>query len=140
MEFEAEYRSNTTRYLGGPGLILLIIFGLFLHRLFDDFSLVDLIKKLFLSFLIFAPICQIAGYLSTNKHTKLLKLDDDSLTFIFFRKPTLTLKYSETQSLEYTKDIFKNFEFTLSNGEKIMIYSTLKDNDLALQEIQKRII
>jgi hypothetical protein len=139
MEFKAEYRSYTTRYLAGPCLVILIIFGLFLHWLLDDFFLTNLLKKSSLFFLVFASIWQIAGYLSTNKHIKLLNLDEDSLTFHFFKKPSLTLKYSEIASLEYTKDIFKNFEFVLKNGEKKMIYATLSDNKKAFDLIRQKI-
>ena len=139
MEFKAEYRSYITRYFGGVAFVLIATFGFFLGSLIYEVSISSLMGSLHLFFVIIGSLQQIIGYLSTNKHTKLLKLDDSYLVINFFKKPTITLKYSEIQSLEYTKDIFKNFEFTLSNGEKIMIYSTLKDNDLALKEIQKRI-
>lgn len=139
MEFNAEYRSYIARYSGGPGFIMIMIFGTFLHCLLKDFSFAIMIKRVFLAFLFFAPAFQLYGYLSTNKHLKLLKLDEDSLTFHFFKKPSLTLKYSEISSLEYTKDIFKNFEFVLKNGEKKLIYATLADNQKAFDLIHQKI-
>lgn len=146
MEFKAEYQSYITRYWGGFAALLLIIYGFFVHWVFKDFSLTNLLKEIFLSgnesilfSLVVFLIFQISGYISTNKRPKVLELAKDSLTFRFFKKPSLTLKYSEIESLEYTKDIFKNFEFTLKNGEKKMIYSTLSDNKKAFEEINKKI-
>jgi hypothetical protein len=139
MEFKTDNRNYISRYWAGLGFILLVIFGLFLHSLFEKFSLIPLIKKLSLSFLIFFPIFQISGYLSTNKRPKLLKIEDDFFIFYFFRAPSLKLLYSDIESLEYTKDIFKNFEFTLKNGEKKIVYSTLSDNEKAFIAMNERI-
>ncbi len=146
MEFKAEYRSYTTRYFGGPSFVIIMVFGFFLHWLFKDFSLSELLGKIFLGdqkstviLVLIMIFWQIIGYFSTNKNPKILILDQDSLTFYFFKYPSLTIKYSEIESLEYTKDIFKNFEFTLNNGKKKMIYSTLSNARLAFEEIHKKI-
>lgn len=140
MEFKAEYRSYTTRYFGMISAMLIMIIAFFIYSLFDQrLDFLSSIGKIIPALILITPVYQIIGYFGTNKNPKLLKLDPDSLTFYFFRHPTLTLKYSEIESLEYTKDIFKHFEFTLKNGERKMVYSTLKNPTQAFEEIQKRI-
>lgn len=147
MEFKAERKSYRTRYFFGPGILLAITFGIFVGSLLKGFSFLDFINRMYFTsdlrstmyLLGFLIILQVIGYFSTNKYPKLIQLSDPHLVINFFNGKTLILKYSEITSLEYTKDIFKNFEFTLKNGEKKMVYSTLSDNKKAFEEINKKI-
>ena len=146
MKFKAEYRSYTARYIGGVGSVVVVIWGIFIGSLLYEFSFSDFMNKIFSSdmtsilyFFSFTLVFQITGYFSTNKHVKLLTLDQSSLTFDFFNKTSLTLQYSDIKSLERTKDIFKHFVFTLNSGEQKTIYATLSDNEKAFEEITKRL-
>jgi hypothetical protein len=121
-------------------MVFLPLFG-------DGFGFINTIKKLFignfkLTTIIIIILCigQLNGYLSTQKHTIILTLNKDSLTFNFFNKTSITLKYSEIESLKLTKNMFKNFEFTLKNGEKKIVYATLKDKMKAFEEINKKLM
>jgi len=91
---------------------------------------------------IFLGIClygQLIGYFVARDYTKSLELLNDKFIFILFNKTKIELKYSDIKSLEFTNDMFKNFEFILKDGEKKIIYATLKNKHQALELIQKKI-
>ncbi|MFT6321602.1 MAG: uncharacterized membrane protein YcgQ (UPF0703/DUF1980 family) [Rickettsiales bacterium] len=149
MEFRTETRNYIARYYMGiyfffvfifMGIILLIsnkkeveLSSMLTTFFLEDFRL----SSLMITLIFLCP--QLIGYLITQKKTKLLILDKSSLTFNFFNNTSLTLDYSEIRSLILTNDIFKNFEFILKNGEKKVIYPTLKDKMKAFEEINKKL-
>jgi hypothetical protein len=95
--------------------------------------------RIFIFFLILALIAQVNGYYSTQKYPKSLILNKNYLTFEFFNKTSLVLKYLDIQSFNLTSDAFKNFEFILKNNEKKIVYATLKDKMKAFEEINKKL-
>ena len=138
------------RYFSG---IIMVFIPLILWILFypltlkGDFMFLQIIKKFFFSgdlrififFLILALIAQVNGYYSTQKYPKSLILNKNYLTFEFFNKTSLVLKYLDIQSFSLTSDAFKNFEFILKNNEKKIVYATLKDRMKAFEEINKKL-
>ena len=70
---------------------------------------------------IFLSIClygQLIGYFVARDYVKSLELLNDKSILVLFNKTKIELKYSEIKSLEFTNDMFKNFEFILKDGEK----------------------
>jgi len=146
MEFKAEYRSYLGRYFGSLWIAIVILLALYFRMKSQgyDFSFFFSIfhsnnLKGTLIFLIIPVGNHIISYLTTNKYPKILKLSDNLITIDFFRKTSLTLKYSEIKSLEYSDKIYRDFVFILKNGEKKVIPSAVRSYEKAFEEINKKI-
>lgn len=146
MKFYADWRAYNTRY--GMGLTLFIAMllfmiirpisagqGLMFVEMFNGMLLRDL--KLTAIFLGICLYGQLVGYFVARDYVKSLEILDKELVFNLFNSTRIELKYSEIESIGYTKNVFKNFEFFLKNGEKKVIYAPLKDKDQILELIQK---
>ncbi len=148
MKFYADWRTYNTRYgMGFTGFLAMCAWMLFYPiALGKGFMFFEVFDKFFLSSMklvsLFLGIClyaQLIGYFVSRNHTKLLEISDNNLIFNSFNGTKIELKYSEIQSLEYTKDMFKNFEFTLINGEKKIIYPTVTNKHQAFELIQQKL-
>ncbi len=148
MKFYADWRTYNTRY--GMGLTLFI--GMLLFMIIrpisagEGFMFFEMFSGMLLRDIrltgIFFTVClygQLIGYFVARDYVKSLELLDDELIFNLFNKTKIKLKFSEIHSLEYTNDMFKNFEFILKNGEKKIIYATIKNKHQALKLIQQKI-
>ena len=149
MEFKAGFRSYLGRYFGTLWITIVMMMAFFIGfqlRGKDFHFAVNSIERFYFSdikltlfFLAIPFFYHIASYLTTNKYPKLLRLNKDSITFNFFKKPSLTLSYSEIKSLEYSDKIRRDFVFILKNGEKKVIPSAVKGYAKAFEEINKKI-
>lgn len=148
MKFYADWRAYNTRYGMGftlfIGMLLFMIIrpisagkGFMFFEMFSGMLLRDVkLTGIFLGICLYG---QLIGYFVARDYVKSLELLNDKLVFNLFNKTKIELKYSEIRSLEYTKNVFKNFEFILKDGEKKIIYATLKNKDQALELIQQNI-
>ncbi len=148
MKFYADWRASNTRYRMGFilfGCILLFMIirpisagkGFMFFEMFSGMLLRDIrLTGLFLGICLYG---QLAGYFVARDYVKSLELLDKKLVFNLFNKSKIELKYSEIKSLELTKNIYKNFEFTLKNGDKKIVYATLKDKMKAFDLINQKI-
>ncbi len=146
MEFKAEYRSYIGRYFATAwgAIIMMMVIFFAIKKNGKDFSfflsmLHSADIKGILIFLIIPVIYHISSYLATNKYPKLLKINDNSITFDFFKKPSLTINYSDIKSLEYSGKIYRDFVFILKNEEKKVIPSAVRGYEKAFEEINKKI-
>ena len=127
MKFYADWRTVNTRYTSSltflfATLLAIVIFAPLFPG--NHMSALQTINKLFFSsfeltggIAIFFLIAHINFYYDTQKSTKLLEILESKLIFNFFNRKTLELNYLDISCLNYTQDIFKNFQFTLKNGE-----------------------
>ena len=97
-------------------------------------------KKLSILLIAILFISQIGGYFDTQKAIKSLALEDQSLLYELFNKQKEKILYTDILSFSYTNDAFKNFEITLKNGEKKVIYPTIKKKEEAFKLIQQKIL
>ena len=146
MEFKSRFRSYLSRYFGTLLITTVMVIAFYLQSLAKGFSFYDVVKKFYftdvrmtLFFLIIPFIYHINSYLITNKYPKLLKVSNDSIIFNFFKKPRLTINYSEIKSLEYSDKIRRDFVFILKNGDKKVIPSSVIGYERAFEEINKKI-
>lgn len=148
MKFYAHWRSYSTRYYGWlnaflSGCAWMIFYPLALGK---GFLFFEAFNKFFLSdirlaglFLGMIALFHLNGYYSTQKSTKLLEILESKLIFNFFNRKTLELNYLDISCLNYTQDIFKNFQFTLKNGEIKAVYASVKNKQQAFELIQQKI-
>ena len=149
MKFYADWRAFNTRY----GMGFTIFIGILLFMIIrpisagKGFMFVEMFSGMLLrdvrSTGIFLSIClygQLIGYFVARDYVKSLELLNDKSILVLFNKTKIELKYSEIKSLEFTNDMFKNFEFILKDGEKKIIYATLKNKHQALELIQKKLL
>ena len=149
MEFKAEYRSYLGRYFGTLWITIVMMMAFFFGfqvRGKDFYFAISSIERFYFSdikltlfFLAIPFFYHVASYLTTNKYPKLLTLSEDSITFNFFKKPSLTINYLEIKSLEYSDKIRRDFVFILKNGEKKVIPSAVRGYVKAFEEINKKI-
>jgi len=148
MKFYADWRSYNTRYgIGIVGFLSMCVWMIFYPiTLGKGFIFFEVFNRFFLSsikltgiFLIICLYAQLIGFFVARDYTKSLELLNDKFIFILFNKTKIELKYSDIKSLEFTNDMFKNFEFILKDGEKKIIYATLKNKHQALELIQKKL-
>ena len=148
MRFYADWRAYNTRYGMGftlfIGMLLFMIIrpisagkGFMFFEMFSGMLLRDVrLTGIFLGICLYG---QLIGYFVARDYVKSLELLNDKLVFNLFNRTKIELKYSEIRSLEYTKNVFKNFEFILKDGEKKIIYATLKNKDQVLELIQQKL-
>lgn len=95
-----------------------------------------------IALIIFTPflVLQIVSFFGTQKAINSLALEDQSLLYELFNKQKEKILYTDILSFSYTDDSFKNFEITLKNGEKKVIYPTIKKKEEAFKLIQQKIL
>jgi hypothetical protein len=96
--------------------------------------------RLILLFSFIILINSIGCFFGTQKAIKSLALEDQSLLYELFNKQKEKILYTDILSFSYTDDSFKNFEITLKNGEKKVIYPTIKKKEEAFKLIQQKIL
>ena len=95
-----------------------------------------------IALIIFTPflVLHIVSFFGTQKAIKNLALEDKHLLYELFNKQKEKILYTDILSFSYTDDSFKNFEITLKNGEKKVIYPTIKKKEEAFNLIQQKIL
>ena len=141
-------RTYITRYFSALVILIMMIFmlGFFSLYALDINIFLDITvifftyKKLSILLIAILFISQIGGYFDTQKAIKSLALEDQSLLYELFNKQKEKILYTDILSFSYTNDAFKNFEITLKNGEKKVIYPTIKKKEEAFKLIQQKIL
>lgn len=148
MKFHANWRTYNTRY----GFGLTIFIGMLVFMIIrpisagKGFMFFEMFHGIFLKdikiSLIFIGIClqaQMIGYFIARDYSKSLEILNDKVIFNLFNGKNIELKFSEINSIKFTNDMYKNFEFVLIDGKKKVIYATLKNSHEILEILQKKI-
>lgn len=148
MRFEALLISYATRYFAWLNAFLMMCSWMLLYPLAlgEGFRFIELFKGAFFSdirltgiFLGMIIMFQIIGFFGSQNSSKFLEVLDDIILFELFNGKIFKLEYSEISSLEYTRDAYKNFEFTFKDGSKKVFYASVKNKQKAFELIKKKI-
>lgn len=143
MKFESQKVNYVGRY---GGFLIAVCMWLLFPVLQGDFAIffkminqIIYNQAILLILLIAAAYMQLVGFFISQVKTKLLSVLDSKVIFNLFSGKTIELNYSDISCLNYTQDIFKNFQFTLKNGEVKVVCATVKNQQQAFELIQQKI-
>lgn len=151
MKFYATWRVYNTRYGAGFTSFLSMCAWMALYpiALGKEFMFLELFKGIFLTdiritsmVLIIILFAQVNLYFASSGCVHILEIKDHFAVFnlFSFRKDKIVkFNYSELKSLELTKDVYENFEFTLKSGEKKVILVAIKNKQQAFDLINQKI-
>lgn len=81
---------------------------------------------------------QALGYFMSQKSTKQLDIDQ-GLRIERFNGEVFEFEFNDFQAIEWSRDAFKNLVLLKKNGEKFLIYNSIKDYKKAFDLIAEKI-
>ena len=145
MIFEADWRTNNTRYRGGLICLFMLVLFFIFRPLTDSRSthyeffrtLLSLEGVYFLAIMMI--FSQVNLYLVAHGYTKKIDVSNNFVKFYlfsFFKYKEVKINYTNVESLEYHKNP-RIFIFNLKSGEKLKLFATVNGREELFNLLQK---